>query len=313
MKTSHLSGAFLGIAFGVLYSSAIGAQPTGRPQPASGWTTVPAEYRHSWDDYMAQKAKARPAKPPNWRGIWRRSASFATFMGFGDLEQPSSALPPGYAASSAKLTPKYKAAYQQKLENIKKGIEWDRLSDCLPAGMPRWLTEPWLREFVVTPEVTWLIHEQISEVRRVYTDGRGHTMPGTTGPLWMGESIGFWDGDNLVIHTAYLKAGEYQRGQPDFSFKASVVERWRPMDADTLKVDVTVYDPESLQEPYQGVFTYAKVNDPGLWVNFSSCEQGNNAVRTAEGSTSFVLPGEPGYRDPDTLGIPEVALDSLPQ
>jgi hypothetical protein len=55
-----------------------------------------------------------------------------------------------------------------------------------------------------------------------------------------------------------------------------------------------------------------KSNDAGAWVNFSSCETGNNAVRTPEGGTTYALPGEPGYYDPDTFGIPEVAIESLP-
>lgn len=314
MKTSRLASMFWGIAaFSLMGVAAVQAA-----QPANGWTTVPPDYQQSWADYMAQKGKARPPKPADWSGIWRRSpaASRGAFLGFGDLEQPRTdelgARRPAYAASSAKLTPKYQAAYDKKVADLKNSIEWDRLSWCLPAGMPRWLTEPFMREFIVTPDVTWLSHEQISEVRRIYTDGRGHTPPGKTGPLWMGESIGFWDDDNLVIHTAYLKAGQYQRGQPDYSFKTSTVERWRRMDANTIKVDITVYDPASLLEPYKAAFTYTKVNDPDTWVNFTSCETGNNVIRTPDGNTTYILPGEPGYNDPDTFGIPEVALDTLP-
>lgn len=301
MKAVLLKAAFV-------ISSVLVAAHAAEPQVA-----MPAYYAQSWADFTAQKARARAAKLPDWSGIWKRSVPFAVFMGFGDQEKPSPMLGPGYTQSSARLTPKYQAAYDNKVRNVQKGIEWDRLSYCLPVGMPRWLTEPWLREFIVMPQVTWLIHEQISEVRRIYTDGRNHTEVGKVGPLWDGESIGFWDADNLVIHTQYLKAGEYQRGQPDYSFKTSLVERWRPLDADTIRVEVTVYDPDSLLEPYKSSFTYKRMKDPDLWVNFSSCEQGNNAYRTPEGATSFRLPTEKGYRDPDTFGIPEVALDSLPQ
>ena len=95
-------------------------------------------------------------------------------------------------------------------------------------------------------------------------------------------------------------------------FQASTVERWHPVDARTIHVDVTVYDPASLEKPYKAAFVFGKVDQP-TWVNFSSCEQGNNAVRTADGSTSFVLPGEAGYHDPDTFGIPDVAFDTLPK
>jgi hypothetical protein len=45
---------------------------------------------------------------------------------------------------------------------------------CAP-GYPRWLTEPFLREFVVTPDQTWLINEMVNDIRRIYTDGCDHT------------------------------------------------------------------------------------------------------------------------------------------
>jgi hypothetical protein len=280
---------------------------------AAAASVVDPQYKETWADYTAQRAKAQPAKLPDWGGVWRRqlAGQGSPFLSFGDQDPTSPVLGRQYAASSAMLTPKYKAAYDKKIQEVKNGVEWDRLSNCLPVGMPRWLTEPWLREFVVTPNVTYLIHEQISEVRRIYTDGRGHRSVNETGPLWQGESVGFWDGSDLIIHTSNVKAGWYQRGQPDYSFNVSSVERWHQVDDNNIKVDVTVYDPDSLQRPYKAVFVYRK-QPQTQWVNFTSCEAGNNAVQTPEGGTTYVLPGEPGYQDPDTFGIPEVARDSLP-
>ena len=77
--------------------------------------------------------------------------------------------------------------------------------------MPRWIVEPFLKEFVVTPRQTWLINEMQNEIRRVYTDGRDHPSEADAYPLWEGDSIGFWDGDKLVIHTSQMRAGQYQR------------------------------------------------------------------------------------------------------
>ena len=82
---------------------------------------------------------------------------------------------------------------------IAAGNEWDQLSDCLPAGYPRWYTEPFLREFIVTPDETWWINEQQSETRRIYTDGR--TMPADLDPTNTGTSIGRWEGETLVVET----------------------------------------------------------------------------------------------------------------
>lgn len=310
MAAKETGNIMVGSRAAALYAGAVVALLSSGVAFAQGAPAIKPEYAQSWAAYQAMKAAAKPPQLPNWGGIWRRAPGGSVFS--FDASGPNPRLP-NYGASAAKLTPKYKAAYEAKVERVVKGIEWDRLSYCLPVGMPRFLTEPWLREFFVTPEVTVMIHEQISEVRRIYTDGKQHTPPGEVPPLWEGESIGFWDGDTLVIHTTNLKAGEYQRGQPDYSFKTSTVERVRMTNPTTIVDDITVYDPESLLEPYKASFTFRKVTDPTVRINFGSCEEGNNAVITPEGGTTYILPGEKDYRDPDTLGIPEVALDSLPK
>jgi hypothetical protein len=245
------------------------------------------------------------SKLPDWTGIWTRrfeGPPFAFDTKAGPLEDL-----PQYGASSAQLTPAYKARYDKKVAEVKKGIEWDSLSYCLPAGFPRLLTEPFLKEFIVTPAQTWIINEQQSETRRVYTDGRGHIPADEAYPLWEGDSIGFWDGDTLVVHTNNLREGQYQRGQPDYSDKVTTVERIRKISDDVIEEHITVYDPESLTAPYQSTFHYDRVKTPGLRVNMWSCNENNNVVKNGQGTTDFVLPGEKGYKDPSTFAKPPEA------
>jgi hypothetical protein len=273
------------------------------PQPDAK-AAAGAAFASSWDEFQALKAKAKggtvftPMTVPDWSGIWRRAGNPEAMDASPIVEA---------------MTPKYKAAYVEKRARIAKGIEWDRLSWCLPMGMPRWLADPWLHEFIVTPKQTWMLYEQLQEERRVYTDGRGHVSDAVALPQWEGDSIGFWDGDTLVIHTNHMKAGEYWRGAPDFSFQVSTIERWRRVDADTIEAQLTVYDPVSLSHPVHLTYTYHKIKDPDVRIDYDSCEEGNNNFRTAEGGTGTLLPGEPGYRDPTNFGIPEVAIDSRPK
>jgi hypothetical protein len=229
-------------------------------------------------------------KLPDWTGIWTRAD--------GTRFDPKV---PNYDPTTAKLTPEYAARFQKKLADQKKGIEWDSLSYCLPAGFPRWLTEPFLREFIVRPEEVWMVNEQQSEVRRIYTDGRGHVPEDEAYSLWEGDSIGFWDGDMLVIHTINNKEGQYNRGQPDYSDKVSVVEKIRKVNADTIEDDITVYDPLSLLEPWHVTNRFVRVTTPNLRINMWSCEENNNVVKTPDGTTQFILKGERGYKDPNEL------------
>jgi hypothetical protein len=155
--------------------------------------------------------------------------------------------------------------------------------------MPRWLVEPFLKEFVVTPHQVWLINEMQNEIRRVYTDGRDHPSEADAYPLWEGDSIGFWDGERLVIHTSQMRAGQYQRIQPFYTEQVETVEIWQKTDATTIAVDVWAFDPPALAEPWYTKQVYKKLSndDNGLRIRYWHCsENQNNVVEQTDTGTS---------------------------
>jgi len=219
---------------------------------------------------------------PDWSGIYTRP------LKAGLAFDPDT--PPG-GRPTARLTPEYEKKLTARIEGVKKGIEWDPISTCAPPGMPRWLTEPFLREFIVTPKQTWLINEMVNDIRRVYTDGRAHIPEEDRYPLYNGDSIGFWDGDHLVIHTNQLQAGIYQRAHPDYSEQVETVEIWHKADPTTLLADVWVYDPPALAEPWYVQQAYKKVDEQGgnLRIRYWNCgeNQNNSVYQTKDGTTQF--------------------------
>jgi hypothetical protein len=248
------------------------------------------EYRNSSEHFDALKRAANGGtkitfdKLPDWTGIWTRSTEPVFKF---DPAQPS------VRQTTAQLRPEYAQKHKEKLERVAKGIEWDPISNCIPPGHPRWLTTPFLREFVLRPDQTLLINEMLADTRRIYTDGRGHTPDDEAYPLWNGDSIGFWDGDSLVIHTTQLMSGQYQRQQPDYSDQVETVERWRKIDDNMIEADVTIYDPPALVKPWHVVQHYVRVTTPGLRIRSWVCEENanNKVVQTREGATQHVLPG----------------------
>lgn len=270
----------------------------GQEEPAAN-TPIPAEFQASYKIFLDMKAKAHggtqhtAANMPDWSGIWLRKGK-GTF----DPNQPGK-LEDGKA--SANLTPKGRAAYQHELAEVAKGNEFDPISNCLPAGYPRLLTGLFQFEFVPTPKETWGLYEQQSEVRRIYTDGRGHIPEDEAYPLWDGDTIGFWDGDTLVAHTIRVRPSEYKRQQPFYSSKTSFIERIRKVDADNMEDDVTVWDPVNLATPWHVVQHFRRNTSPHARVDMWSCSENANVSETATGATHIILPGEPGYRDPNSL------------
>jgi hypothetical protein len=237
--------------------------------------------------YNALKSQAgggqrlRMTALPDWTGIYTRARGGITY----DPDQKPGEPP------TARLTPEFQQKLNARIEDANRGIEWDPISTCSPPGHPRWLTEPFLKEFIVTPDQTWLINEMVNDIRRIYTDGRGHVPAEDRYPLYNGDSIGFWDGDRLIIHTNQLTSGIYQRRNPDYTDQVETVEIWRKSSPTLLEVDVWVYDPPALIEPWYTRQSYAKIDDQNktLRIRYWHCgENQNNAVfQTQEGTTQF--------------------------
>ena len=237
--------------------------------------------------YLALKEQAHgggrlmPSTTPDWSGVFTRARGGITY----DPDQGRGEPP------TAKLTPEYQAKLAQRIDMVNKGVEWDPISTCSPPGHPRWLTEPFLRDFIVTPDQTYLINEMMNDIRRIYTDGRGHIAQEDRYPLYNGDSIGFWDGDKLVIHTNQLTAGIYQRRNPDYSDQVETVEIWQKVNPKLIEVDVWVYDPPALVEPWYTKQSYAKLDDQNktLRIRYWHCgeNQNNAVVETEGGGTQF--------------------------
>lgn len=238
------------------------------------------------DLYAALEARANGGAPlslddmPDWTGLWQRVG-----RPFFDPDQPADVL------TTAKLKPEPLAELTRRRELSAQGIEYDPISDCSPPGFPRWLAIPFLRELIVTPGETYLFSETVNNLRRVYTDGRGHPPPADAYPLDYGDSIGFWAGHTLVIHTSQVKAGIFHRNDPQYSESLEAVEVWRKSDPTTVIADVWVYDPVTLEEPWYVQQTYKQVPNPDgyLRIRYWNCrENPNNAIeQTDEGTSQF--------------------------
>ena len=88
---------------------------------------------------------------------------------------------------------------------------------------------------------------------------------------WLGDSIGHWDGDTLVVDTTNF------REEPGL-FMASgdlhVVERFTRIDDDTLRYEFTVNDPH-WSEPWSGEYPWPATDDK---VYEYACHEGNYAL-----------------------------------
>lgn len=289
--------AFLVIASPVLAAQTAPprAQQGAQAQSAAEWQRkhdMALKYHSLADFYNAMKKEAAShpkAALPDWSGIW--SADKLDTFGTGCLGGSQCYFRPGPGVPvGPKLTPVAIAELKEGAERDAKGLIYDEnLSQCGPAGFPRWLTEPFLREQIVTPNETWVMTEQMNEIRRIYTDGRDHTPEADRYPLPEGDSIGFWDGQKLVIHTNQLQSRPMGRNQPIQSEEMQTVEIWEKTDANTIAIDVWLFDPRLYLEPWYVLRRYGRVLDKDLRIRYWDCSENpnNDVTRTQGGGTDF--------------------------
>jgi hypothetical protein len=239
------------------------------------------------------------ATVPKWEGLWAAAGNTSTTLflkGGGGLGAGGEIVP-------GVLTPAYEAAFKMRRTL---GAEYDRLTRCEPAGYPRWLLEPYVREFVNTPTQSWWMNDLANDTRRIYISQEHKNIDGTHSPE--GDSVGFWVGDMLIVHTVDIYPNDYFRGQPPTSNQFESVEVWRMVTAANgeprLHVNVTFYDPLSLVRPVTAVYTFRRNTEleaAGYRIRHWECESNENTylVTDAKGrpSTQFRLPGEPGFDD----------------
>src|SRR6202142_3032731 len=75
--------------------------------------------------------------------------------------------------------------------------KFDYTGHCLPFGLTRLVNTPMPMEIVQTPKKTVFLFEGFSSYIVIPTDGRKHTKD--PDPTWYGESIGWYEGDTLVV------------------------------------------------------------------------------------------------------------------
>jgi hypothetical protein len=144
-----------------------------------------------------------------------------------------------------KLQPWAQKVYDDRRSGLSKD---DPEGNCLPAGVPR--ISPFPQKFVQTKDLFVILDEgNVHSYRQIFLDGRGHGKG--LDNLWMGHSIGKWDGDTLVVDSVGFNDKTWLNGQGlPHSDKLHVTEKYTRPDLGHVNVEITIDDPGALTEPH---------------------------------------------------------------
>jgi hypothetical protein len=155
---------------------------------------------------------------------------------------------------------KGRAAYQKNMAGLEDGSIVDKARTvCVPDGIPRILGNPYPFMIVQTPDQTTVIYE-LNQVLRLIGMDQKQLSPDEleVTPYYSGHSVGYWDGDTLVVETAGYNDKTFldATGAPH-SDQMTTVERIRKINGGRQLEDVvTVTDPEYLTKPFSVRFLY---------------------------------------------------------
>ncbi|MDB5459902.1 MAG: hypothetical protein JWO72_1643 [Caulobacteraceae bacterium] len=166
--------------------------------------------------------------------------------------------------------------YDKNIEEEKKGHTFaGGPTFCLPHGMPQMMTAAtYPVEIFQSARDFAFVHELQRNYRIIHLD-RGHLPPDDITPNYMGDSVGRWEGDTMVVDTTGLsdKTTFDMLGAPHTD-KLHIVERIRMLNKDQWEDRITIDDPGTFSHPWEERVTYRRAA-PGDEVMEYICLDGN--------------------------------------
>jgi hypothetical protein len=195
----------------------------------------------------AASAPARTADgKPNLTGVWL-------------VEKPQTELrttagkAPPFKPEAAKV---YAERKQAKASGKKTS---DPVAICLPDGVPRLLNAHQPIHILQKPKQVTVLYQANHQAREFYIGDKVPAPDDRPDPNYDGYSVAKWEGDALVVDTYSLNATTWMDdvGMPHGE-KLTVEERYQLVDPNTLRVKITLTDPDTFTAPWDTQLTYKR-------------------------------------------------------
>ena len=135
------------------------------------------------------------------------------------------AVPAGLGVVEGDEIPYLPAAAAKKKENFENRLTADPEIKCYLPGVPRATYMPYPFQIVQTPNYILMAYEYAGATRTIYMD----KAPPSPADSWMGQSVGHWEGDTLVVDVTSLNDQTWFDRAGNFHSDAlHVVERYTP-------------------------------------------------------------------------------------
>jgi hypothetical protein len=200
-----------------------------------------------------------PDGKPDLTGVWQGGSTLRgnweeTNAGLGVGGSGKNPTAPVTASSNDRPAGREGAPYQEwaakkVLESFnKRGID-DPTARCLPGGVPRSvMLGLFPQKIVQTPKEIVILYEYMTVFRTIPLNAKH---PDDLIPSYMGDSVGHWEGDTLVVDVIGFNDKTWLAGTGTFHSEAlHITERYTRVDKDQINYEVTMEDPNVFTKPW---------------------------------------------------------------
>ena len=268
--------------FGGIWSSST-STPLERPDRLKGKEFFTPAEAAAWERAMADQNQ-EGAPDGSTRGVGTYNKLFFEFGSHVVKTLRTSIITDPADGRIPALTPKAAAAKlhrQELLRNAARAQDLGLQDQCLvfPTAVPPMIPYRYNSNYqIVQTKDELVVHsEMIHDTRIISLDGRRHLPP--TVRLWLGDSVGHWEGSTLVVDTTnFNDAGGFYGdagGMYGFDRNLHVVERFSFLDANTILYRFEVDDPSAFTRPWKGEVTMERSSGQ---IYEYACHEGNYAL-----------------------------------
>ncbi len=232
-----------------------------------------------------QQAKAGPFTrlpdgKPDMQGYWQTKNFFTAF----DLETHEKA-EFGVPAGKGVIVdpPDGKIPYQpwaaaKKKDLVEHHLFEDPQAHCYLSGVPRQMYTPFGFQILQPPGSVVLLYEAFHSYRIIPLDGRPHIPDAIR--LFEGDSRGHWEGDTLVVDVTNQNEATWFDMAGNFHSDAlHVIERFTPVDADTINYEATLDDPKVFTRPFKIAFALGRNTEADYQQMEYACVEGEKDLQ----------------------------------
>lgn len=137
-------------------------------------------------------------------------------------------------------------------------------------------------EFIQPEKEFVIVSEYQHYMRTVHLDGRPHVSGGVH--LFMGDSIGHWDGNTLIVNTTNFNGfTSFSREIPYLSDALHTIERFTILDDNNIYYEVTVDDPKLFTKPWKTAGLFRRGKAGAYEIKEYACAEGSQTLENIFG------------------------------